>query len=377
MIIKNKEWPKVNEIRACINNKERIKKTFLGLFHFFLPLLVWVGSLAGIILAPWWAKSIIGLVNGHAIGIMLIIGHDALHGSLFPQRWMNRLAGRISMAPAFHPVTSWVHTHNGLHHGFTMIKGKDAGFPPLALQEYRAMSLLGKLSYRISRSWYGCGWLYVSEMWFKWEFFPIAARAPKNHKAFLRDRLQLAAFFIAWISLLIGSAFARGENLFLMVAWGFILPQCVSNYFTGFVTLQQHTHPRVAWYSELDAPSPAFVQAQLHGAPHIVFPSILRGVMRSTMEHTVHHADTAVPLYCLQKAQETLEQSFGGDIIQEHWTASAFLRSTRICRLYDYGSHQWIDYDGKPLTEALYERCLQKTKAGSSDESVRSVMSGE
>ena len=361
MKTKNK-WPGIDEIRSSVNENDRIKGILPGLFHFSLPLIVWICTLVGIIFAPWWAKIILGLINGHAIGVMLIIGHDALHGILFPRRWMNRLAGRISMAPAFHPVTSWVHSHNGLHHGFTNIKGKDAGFPPLNLEEYRMLSLLGKCSYRVSRSWYGCGWLYLKEMWFKWEFFPSIIHAPKNPKAFLRDRLQLAALFVAWVSLLIWSAVVRGENPFFMVACGFLLPQFVSNYFIGFITLQQHTHPEVAWYSELDSPSPTFFQAQLHGAPHLVFPYILRVVMRNVMEHTVHHADPAVPLYCLPAAQKSLEHSFGNDIIYENWTPFTFLRITRICKLYDYSTHQWVDYSGKPLTESLYQNYLLKTK---------------
>jgi len=357
------KWPGIDEIRSSVNDNDRIKGVIPGLFHFLLPLLVWVCSLIGILLAPWWAKIILGLINGHAIGVMLIIGHDALHGILFPKRWMNRLAGRISMAPAFHPVTSWVHSHNGLHHGFTNIKGKDAGFPPLNFAEYRKLSLLGKCSYRVSRSWYGCGWLYVKEMWFKWEFFPSTLRAPKNPKAFLRDRIQLATLFVAWVSLLVWVAVVLGENPFFMVACGFFLPQFVSNYFIGFITLQQHTHPNVAWYSELDSPSPTFFQAQLHGAPHIVFPYILRVVMRNVMEHTVHHADPAVPLYCLPSAQKSLEYSFGNDIIYEYWTPFTFLRNTRVCKLYDYSTHQWVDYSGKPLTESLYHRYLLETKA--------------
>ena len=124
MKTKNK-WPGIDEIRSSVNENDRIKGILPGLFHFSLPLIVWICTLVGIIFAPWWAKIILGLINGHAIGVMLIIGHDALHGILFPKRWMNRLAGRISMAPAFHPVTSWVHSHNGLHHGFTNIKGKN------------------------------------------------------------------------------------------------------------------------------------------------------------------------------------------------------------------------------------------------------------
>ena len=75
-------------------------------------------------------------MNGNAIAAMFNIGHSALHGSLFPKTWMNRVAGLIAMAPALKPVTSWIHVHNYLHHSFTNIKEKDASFAPLSPTEY-------------------------------------------------------------------------------------------------------------------------------------------------------------------------------------------------------------------------------------------------
>ena len=34
---------------------------------------------------------------------------------------------------------------------------------------------------------------------------------------------------------------------------------------------------------------------------------------------------------------------------------SFFLRTLRICRLYDYAGHCWVDYDGTPLSGRLWE----------------------
>ena len=32
-----------------------------------------------------------------------------------------------------------------------------------------------------------------------------------------------------------------------------------------------------------------------------------------------------------------------------------FLKTLRVCRLYDYAGHRWVDYDGTPLSERLWE----------------------
>ena len=100
---------------------------------------LWLLTLVGIVLLPWWAKVPLGILNGAFIGVFFIVGHDACHGILFPRRWMNRIGGRMCLMPALHPFAAWVHNHNGLHHGFTNIRERDPGFPPLSLDEYRAM----------------------------------------------------------------------------------------------------------------------------------------------------------------------------------------------------------------------------------------------
>ncbi|WP_368412031.1 fatty acid desaturase [Synechococcus sp.] len=121
-----------------------------------------------------------------------------------------------------------------LHHSFTNIKEKDASFAPLSPTEYNILSPIGKFSYRICRSWYGCGWLYLKEMWFKWEFFPSPQRTPKDSKAFLKDRIQLALFVSFWFSLLVWFSVARGENILIMLITGFFLPQLISILFNWF-----------------------------------------------------------------------------------------------------------------------------------------------
>ena len=340
-------------IRACLDRVDRPIRLMPGLIHFFLPFVFWILSLVGILFAPFWAQIVLGIMNGNAIAAMFNIGHSALHGSLFPKTWMNRVAGLIAMAPALKPVTSWIHVHNYLHHSFTNIKEKDASFAPLSPTEYNILSPIGKFSYRICRSWYGCGWLYLKEMWFKWEFFPSPQRTPKDSKAFLIDRIQLALFVSFWFSLLVWFSVARGENILIMLITGFVLPQFISCYFIGFVTFLQHTHPKVAWYSELDSQIPTFHESQMRSTPHLVFPRVLRILMRNIMEHTAHHVDTALPFLKLPDAQNALEDSFKNYIVRERWSFLHFVQNTRICKLYDYTKHQWVGYDGEPLAEPI------------------------
>jgi omega-6 fatty acid desaturase (delta-12 desaturase) len=132
-----------------------------------------------------------------------------------------------------------------------------------------------------------------------------------------------------------------------------VVPQAVWNWLIGFIILQQHTHPRVPWYSERDFPCPSHFQKQVRATPHVIFPAPFRFLMRNVMEHTAHHADPTVPLYQVADAQKALERVYRRDIVRVIWTPFSFLRTLRICRLYDYASHRWLDYNGASLSEPL------------------------
>jgi omega-6 fatty acid desaturase (delta-12 desaturase) len=348
--------PPVTEVRSRIDDDHRGKSIRQGLFSFFGASAFWLLTLIGIALLPWWAKIPLAVLNGLAISVIFVVGHDAGHGSLFPIRWMNRLAGRIALLPALHPFTAWVHNHNGLHHGFTNIKEKDPGFPPLDPSEYAALNRIRRWHYRACRTGPGLAMLYFTDMWLKWEFLPNRRRAPRNPRQFQIDRLVVIAFAIAWIGSLAGAALLMGEGIvgvIVNVLLGFVVPYGLWNWFIAFMIFQQHTHPRIPWYSALDEPSPSYFEQHVRATPHIYFPGPLRYVMRHIMEHTAHHADPAVPLYHLPTAQKELERVYRREMVRVIWSPAMFRKTLKTCRLYDYAAHRWVDYDGTPLTPTL------------------------
>jgi len=350
----NGSSPGPAEVRNWLTDEHRRRTLRQGLRAFFQATIVWAVTLAGVILAPWWAKIPLAILNGGIISTLFLVGHDAGHGSLLPRRWMNKLAGRISLLPSLHPFSSWVHSHNRLHHAFTSIKEKDPGFPPMTVAEYSSLSRFGRWLHRRKRTWYGLGLFYFLDMWLKWEMFPKAEHAPKNPKAFQRDRLLVIAFAALWIGGLGWYGYESGDGALEMILVGFVLPQIAWNWLIGFVIFQQHTHPNIPWFSELDLPSPTYFDGQVRATPHVEFAPVFQGWIRHIMEHTAHHADPMVPHYQLASAQKALEEAYPHEILRNSWSLRRFLKIFRICRLYDYAEHRWLDYDGKPLTGALF-----------------------
>jgi omega-6 fatty acid desaturase (delta-12 desaturase) len=345
--------PGHDEVRGRIKPDRRVRRVGAGLASLAGTFGFWLGTLALIAALPWWAALPIGLVNGLAISMLFVVGHDAAHGSLFPRRWMNRLAGRLGLLPALHPYSSWVHSHNRLHHAFTNIKGKDSSFPPLSLAEYRALPGWHRWLTRRYRTWYGLGLYYFADVWLKWEVFPTWDHAPKNPRAFRLDRLLVLAFSAVWVGGLVAAAEWTGTSAVGLVVAGFVVPQMTWNYLIGFIIFQQHTHPRVPWYSARDLPAPSFFQMQIQATPHLHFPAPFCWLMRHIMEHSAHHADPLVPLYELAEAQRDLERAYRRQMVRPIWTRRMFLHTLRTCRLYDFDAHRWLDYDGTPTTEPL------------------------
>ena len=118
----------------------------------------------------------------------------------------------------------------------------------------------------------------------------------------------------------------------------------------GFVTFQQHTHPDVPWYDDLDEWN--FYRGQIHGTPHISFPMWLHKLLHNVMDHNAHHVDPLIPMYHLPASQRTLEHHFGTDLVISIWSLREYVRTLKVCRLYDYANHQWLDFDGKPTSRS-------------------------
>ncbi len=346
-----------DQVRSRMKPERRVRSIRLGLLSLLGAGGAWLLTAVLVAVLPWWWAQIpLALVNGLLIAVVFVVGHDAAHGALFPRRWMNRLAARFGLLPALHPLSSWVHSHNRLHHAFTNIREKDSSFPPLDPAEYRAFPMWKRWLTRRYRTWYGIGLYYFADIWLKWEFLPAKAHRPKNPRAFQFDRLFVVGFVAVWLT---GLAWAAGWQPW-GVAWnwlvGFALPQFVWNWLIGFIIFQQHTHPKVAWFSKLDAPSPSFFQMQVQATPYLQFPRGFRWLMRHIMEHTAHHTDPMVPLYHLPEAQHELSTKYRTEMVRVIWRPHMLMDTLRTCRLYDYAAHRWTDYDGTPTTPVLYTR---------------------
>lgn len=312
-----------------------------------------------VLLDAWWLRLLCGMAAGFVTGRLFIVGHDACHQSLTPRRWLNKWIGRLTMVPTWHAYSVWDLGHNGLHHGWTNVRGKDFTWTPLSKEDYDRLTPVGRFMQRKYRTWWGVGFYYIVEIWAKYGM--LGAKAPTRRMGvlFWIDRLSIVGHTVALTAAILfltdrtGLGANPGGPLVTagLLTLGIVIPYILWHWVMGFIVLVHHTHPTVPWYG--DVADWSYYAGQVQSTVHVELPRPVEVALHHIMEHTAHHADPRVPLYHLEKAQKALEDAYGDDIVVVPFTVAGFFKTLRTCRLFDYENHRWLDWDGTPTTGAL------------------------
>jgi omega-6 fatty acid desaturase (delta-12 desaturase) len=351
--------------RASLPRECRRSTVPRGLLFFAVSAGAYVGLFAGSFLLPTSGLRVLALsLMPFAIGAVFVVGHDAAHHSLTPVGWLNRLLGRLSLLPAWHPYTSWAHAHNTLHHGWTNFKGRHPDFAPLSKEEYDALPHWRRALERLYRHWTGIGLCYTFDFYLNYLVFPRGKARPSYPWLLHLDRLLVAAFVALqvaagwWLSGFTPEMMLPREGLVLLVVG---VPWAVWMSFQGLASYIQHTHPRTAWYDNEEEWS--FYHVQLKSTTHVIFPWPIERLLNNIMDHPAHHLDPTIPLYELPASQKLLEQRAPEHSVVYFWTPLEHLRTCRKCKLYDYRRHCWLDFNGNPTTsEGLHGLPLVRAK---------------
>lgn len=350
--------PSARELRSLLPPDRRRRSSVIGLCIVAANCACYVTAFYVTFTASHSSVRVLAAVAaGFVIAFMFIVGHDACHGSFVWSRRANRLIARLCFLPSLQPYSSWFLTHNGHHHGWTNLRGRDPAFAPFNKSEFDTLPRHRRWLERFYRTPFGLGVFYFAEVWWRLELFPAPRHRPKDAIAFALDRLGVAVFAIAQFAVACSLASdSKRDTLMVIVEVMALLGISYAVWFwlAGFVTFQQHTHYRVPWFDS--AAEWNYYQGQVHCSPHVMFPTWINRLFHNVMDHAAHHVDPQVPLYRLPTTQEALHQVVGGHLHRVSWSVPEMLRVLRRCRLYDYERHQWLNFDGTPTSESGLQR---------------------
>lgn len=239
----------------------------------------------------WWAALLLAVPASLFLVRLFMIQHDCGHQAFFGERKANDWVGRIIGVFTLTPYDYWRQTH-AIHHatsGNLDRRGLGA-IEMLTVEEYRALSPLRRLGYRLYRHpvvMFGLGPAFVF---------------------FLMNRLPIGMMrqgWRPWVSVL-------GNTLALIVATGALIwvfgaaPVLIVNAMTMLLAATigvwlfyiQHQFEGASWSRngvwKRD-------EAALAGSSHYDLPPLLRWFTANIGIHHVHHLSSRIPYYRLPK----------------------------------------------------------------------------
>lgn len=265
-----------------------------GLFELavtLVPLLaLWAGIYVCVARGWWWGLALVPPAAAFLVRLFMI-QHDCGHQAFLPgaaaNTWVGRCIGVLTMTPYGY----WRRTH-AIHHATSAnLDRRGLGaIEMLTVEEYRALSPLKRLGYRLYRHRLVMLGLGPPYMFLIQHRLPIGAMRERwAWRSVLGNNLGLALLaatlvpFVGVRAMLIAHlpvvslAAAIGVGLFY-----------VQHQFEGSRWMRQD-----GWNPTASA---------LEGSSHLVLPQPLRWLTANIGAHHLHHASSRIPFYRLDKA---------------------------------------------------------------------------
>ncbi|WP_298679228.1 fatty acid desaturase [uncultured Lentibacter sp.] len=261
----------------------------------YFELLVTAVPFLGLWAAAWAALSVsywLALALSLPIAAFLLrlftIQHDCGHGSLFKNRKVSDWVGRALGVVTLTPYDVWRRTH-AIHHAShgNLAKRGIGDIVTLTLAEYKALSPLGKLQYRIYRSPFFLFGFVPAYLFFIQQRFPVGLMTTGKYwfSAMLTNLVILCV---------LGLIYAFGGVAPLLLIF---LPSTLLAATAGmWLFYVQHQFEETTWDHNENWD---LHDAALYGSSHYILPSWVNWFSANIGIHHIHHLYSRIPFYRL------------------------------------------------------------------------------
>jgi acyl-lipid omega-6 desaturase (Delta-12 desaturase) len=238
---------------------------------------------------------------------------------------------------------------------------------PYTKAQFDSLPRLHRWRERLYRAPWGIGLApyYIVERWWQVKLFPRHFVPARFRASAWRHFALLMAWLGSFLGLLALAPLYSPTGSLTALLLGFALPFYIWQTLFSFTVYVQHTHPLIPWF---DGPVDRRVlMPQEALALHLVFPQWFRIIGHNVFEHPAHHVNPRITFHRLEEAQATLNGIAADRAVVQRFSVGWLNDTLRRCKLYDYGTHAWLDFDGRPTAQpalTVQERAAVRTTPG-------------
>jgi acyl-lipid omega-6 desaturase (Delta-12 desaturase) len=246
----------------------------------------------------YWVTLLLAVPTGFMVIRLFIIQHDCGHGSFFKSTRAADAVGRVLGVLTMTPYSYWKRTH-AMHHA-TSGNLDHRGFgdiTTLTVREYLAKTPVQRLKYRLYRHPLI---LFVIGPSFH---FMLVHRVPGIvPREWRRERRSILGTNVSLAAGVIGMGLLVGFKAFLLVH----LPLMAMTASLGvWLFYVQHQFEPTYWEHDEGW---SYDAAALEGSSHYELPRVLRWLTGNIGLHHVHHLNSRIPNYRLQRVLDDVPE---------------------------------------------------------------------
>ncbi len=233
-----------------------------------------------------------------AAGFLLrtfIVFHDCAHGSFFRWRGANNCVGVACSLLVYQPFHSWRHEHAVHHATAGDLDNRGMGdVDTLTVAEYRDLSWIGRLGYRLMRNPFVL--LVLGPLW-------ALFIEPRLVPGWARKRFwrKILATDAAIAAIIVGLGMLFGWLPVLVIQLPAAMLAGAAGVWLFFV---QHQFEGVYWTRHDDW---TYAESALRGSSYLKLPRVLQFFTGNIGLHHVHHLSPRIPNYNLQRAHDEIQ----------------------------------------------------------------------
>jgi len=336
--LRKSERLKGEALAAAIPRECFEPRVWRGLLGFAVSATLYLGALAGLLLAPspllWIPLWIVAGLGGWGLHC---IAHDCGHGAFSRSRRFNVAIGHVALLPLLYPYHAWRHVHY-MHHSHTNHLELDTDWTPLPHAVYLRLPAWRKAIYAASRTW--AFWGGTINYWrvsaFRPSFFPTA-RMRRDVRRSIGFVLVVGVPSLAALAYLTG---LRGVIVLLVLPW------VATHVWFSATTLMHHSAGDVPYVTaEHWTPN----ASRLLATTDYAYPRWLSFMTHNISIHTPHHVAPVIPFYNLRRAQDALKATYPGMLRERKLSPRQLWRIVRRLHCYDTESGYYADLSGRPV----------------------------